>query len=107
MNLQEYIKYVKESCLNEGIVPTPDMILDVSCRLLISNNISQNKKENIQAIKNSQPCLQAKRADAKSNQGKQNSEKNSTSFSNNGKVTYNSPSTSPEEYLSNKQIYFF
>jgi len=50
MKLTNTIKLVKEACKENELHPSDDMILDCSTRIYISNKISENKKENIQAI---------------------------------------------------------
>jgi len=77
MTLKEAIKYVKESSLSEGIVPSADIILDTATRIFISQNISQSKRDNIKAIQN-QPVPQAKSGDT--NRGKE-LERNKPPFS--------------------------
>lgn len=59
MTLKEAIKYVKESCKEEGLIPDSNAVLDVACRIFISRNISESKRENIKAIQN-QPGLNKK-----------------------------------------------
>ena len=66
MTLKEAIKYVKESCKEEGLIPDSNTVLDVACRIFISQNISQSKRDNIKAIQNQPGSLK----EAEKNQGK-------------------------------------
>jgi hypothetical protein len=51
MNLKDSIKYVIDSVQELDIDVDGNMILDCATRLFISENISNSKKENIQAMK--------------------------------------------------------
>jgi hypothetical protein len=50
--LEETIKHLKEICRKEDLDVSPNTILKMACKIMISNNIDKSKKENIQNYQN-------------------------------------------------------